>query len=805
MNTIGMIILLLFLMIHQTPARSVTHVNWGVIFKENSVMNNAEMLWKHTFQVQLPKLTIENSYIKTPIANSSSQMNEIMTKIQILRNDTANNLESLKSKINMLVPEASLNDINRNQRALLPFIGSLSKSLFGTASASDIQLLQDHINELIKDQNTLKNNFQEHTTDMTSYMKTVNDRVDTALKGIQLNHDELNNYLHTMTISSSENTEMIYKLMTIMTSEILSANTIIKATENIMLAIHDLMQNKLPPVLISVDTLNMTLENVQKVLQSKYHGFSIATYDTKYYYSISNIMFTRREDSIFITVNIPITKSTVQYHVYEIQTFPIPIHNTTKHVSQILNYPKYIAIDSKRETYLELDEFEYAKCLGEFQKHCPNIIPQRQISSPNCLIAILLNDHTMTMKLCDFRFIENGLQTFIMELDSNRFLLSNITTLTIACSGKSVQTKQGCQFCIIESIGCDCLIKADNFHFPSRISTCNNNFNSITKVYPVNLAILNYFFSSTEIQNILGDSSYSDPFYIENFPKIKIYESKYKNLVAKDQIDHLSLEKVTKRIKENLPIYKSNMHQFIDSPIANINYFGFDWKTIGLVTSLLCNLIWLILILMILYKYKKLAIAVSVLTGTHKSTAIQTLPPLVWSSTTTHFSFVEQCYGNIFDLSFIFSMMVIVPILLLVVLVHLYRRSKKKNITNVYIEFSNSQQCTRIKLMKFKSCSRFWQLIGSQNVGDISISRVALWHYIQINYHDMKMKHIVSKEEFLFPRNILVLNLFRIRKLKSILKSTFYTSILFEHQNTVEYLNNFEEMQNECSILHPNV
>ena len=55
-----------------------------------------------------------------------------------------------------ITPEVnSKNGDSRSKRSLLPFICQLSKSLFGTATEKDVQMLAGHIPDLIKQANNL--------------------------------------------------------------------------------------------------------------------------------------------------------------------------------------------------------------------------------------------------------------------------------------------------------------------------------------------------------------------------------------------------------------------------------------------------------------------------------------------------------------------------------------------------------------------------------------------------------------------------------------------------------------------------
>ena len=49
-----------------------------------------------------------------------------------------------------MVPESNLNFNKSKLRSLLPFVGTLAKGLFGVATMTDVNILANHINQLIK-------------------------------------------------------------------------------------------------------------------------------------------------------------------------------------------------------------------------------------------------------------------------------------------------------------------------------------------------------------------------------------------------------------------------------------------------------------------------------------------------------------------------------------------------------------------------------------------------------------------------------------------------------------------------------
>lgn len=80
---------------------------------------------------------------------------------------------------------------------LYPFDGSLSLSLFGTATMDDVNISASHINALTKTSNNIVNALQKHNEYMTSFMSTANKRMDYLQFSISKNFKPINQFSKT--------------------------------------------------------------------------------------------------------------------------------------------------------------------------------------------------------------------------------------------------------------------------------------------------------------------------------------------------------------------------------------------------------------------------------------------------------------------------------------------------------------------------------------------------------------------------------------------------------------------------------
>lgn len=120
-------------------------------------------------------------------AATCSIVNDILLEINQIRQETELVLNHTVNTIRNRVPERRLVDeINsgRITRSILPFVGDMSKTLFGTATFEDVQLLARHINALNKLTRNVVKSVHLHENNLSSYIKTVDDRITNIVKGI---------------------------------------------------------------------------------------------------------------------------------------------------------------------------------------------------------------------------------------------------------------------------------------------------------------------------------------------------------------------------------------------------------------------------------------------------------------------------------------------------------------------------------------------------------------------------------------------------------------------------------------------
>lgn len=114
----------------------------------------------------------------------------IIDSINLLRMQSMASVNSTVHQIHQLVPSTRLPTprtyvgSSRTKRGLFDFIGQISKSLFGTATTSDINALKRHMQILNNNNVKLARAMAQQDEHLSSFISTVDDRFNNIMSAV---------------------------------------------------------------------------------------------------------------------------------------------------------------------------------------------------------------------------------------------------------------------------------------------------------------------------------------------------------------------------------------------------------------------------------------------------------------------------------------------------------------------------------------------------------------------------------------------------------------------------------------------
>lgn len=238
-------------------------------------------------------------------------------------------------------------------------------------------------------------------------------------------------------------------------------------------------------------------------------------------------------------------KQMLKFQLYKIISLPVPIADSAQ-ASKLLNVPSYIAVSEDSQFFKTLTNDDIVKCSGDKNMHCP-ITTNIQSTSSTCLPSLLANDVKSLNISCEFRFLPNEITSHVIKLKNSVILFYKTPKLFFNCNGKEL-VKPGCHFCV-KTVPCKCSITANNIYFPPFLTHCKTSDN-ITTVFPVNLTLMQQFFSADILSNINGSTTFDQILNVD-IPKFKIYNHSFSSCLVDDKSSHLNVTKMAQTAKND--------------------------------------------------------------------------------------------------------------------------------------------------------------------------------------------------------------------------------------------------------------
>lgn len=172
--------------------------NKGVFMEDLGHVVPSDNFWYHSFVIDIPtKVSAVVCLGGNPQVNRICQENRIHPLglvLSILEKD-------MQHEVNMLSNFIALNTVSfkgpgrRQRSAPLSFIGGLSRTLFGTATGEDLQIVANRVNDLIRRNRNITGAILSHAKNFKSYIRILNvrfqnmcnmiDGVITNMKGLE--------------------------------------------------------------------------------------------------------------------------------------------------------------------------------------------------------------------------------------------------------------------------------------------------------------------------------------------------------------------------------------------------------------------------------------------------------------------------------------------------------------------------------------------------------------------------------------------------------------------------------------------
>ena len=229
----------------------------------------------------------------------------------------------------------------------------------------------------------------KHGGDLSSYILQLDHRVEQMMIGIK------NNHMVTKLINAKLNDESraiqdrFSTMLSLFAQQLDQSYTVNHHLDKISAAIADLVTGKLSPLIIPPGDITTTLDFVQNHLSVQ--GFHVVRQSPQYYYKYGSFTVTRRSHSVFISLKFPITFHKEPFKLYKILSFPVPINDTSRDATQIVDINDYFLISADERYHVSLPRSTINQCVGISLMTCPIRPLLKTMKEPDCEAVLFQN------------------------------------------------------------------------------------------------------------------------------------------------------------------------------------------------------------------------------------------------------------------------------------------------------------------------------------------------------------------------------------------------------------------------------
>ena len=568
----------------------VVRNNYGILFERYKTIENSATTWSHTFAIPFAKKIHVDKPIKLCNVPSKSQQASILPEnlqsickiykpsfqaYNVYRREILSQLVDNHKKIQALIPLYSRSTLKRTKRGYVDIIGQFSKALFGTATMSDVVMLQKQIDAIETTSNHEVEYLKITLESMQSYQQTLNTRITNLKRAAELNKNLLNSTIQTLNqwrtrlqqlsvtvrhqaIEIQKTRIAVNLLHTYSVQQVHMLEGLLRDSEMRVQAVQTLLEGYLPIYYIPPHKLKQFLNKLHAVLLKDYPTFRIAQTEVKYYYTAPNVVYLRTRNQLYIKIKIPITTTDTLIHFYHVTALPVPtVTNHTTYVTKISGFSEYIGITNSELFYVETNRASLELCSGKQIQICPRIFAMNDRAKASCTSALFHDEQENIKTKCQTHLMQaKEIEPYTFsDLGQGRVLVNSKDPFLVkTCALKPPVKLASCQFCILK-LPCACNVRSAVSFFPATLNQCQNS-EKITFLHPVNLMYAQHVVDYASIFNISGSSVLAKPLKLPSI-KFNAYKENWEQVVEKDKVLELDLNKTAYLAKKKMNAYVS--------------------------------------------------------------------------------------------------------------------------------------------------------------------------------------------------------------------------------------------------------
>lgn len=463
----------------------------------------------------------------------------------------------------------------RNKKSIIPIIGKAASGLFGLATEEQLETVAKHMSEVLKMTHDQTVMFERVTGDLSSFSKTVNDRLENLIHGV--NKQAL--VTHRAIITQQGNLDRDETKILLVNKQLALGWEIEKIRRHIdqfKNALQLLTMGFLPCEVLTPAMLREAIQGIRIGLNGAY---TIVSNNPLDYYKHARFVHTRKGDKLLITVDFPLTAFETPFMMYEIVLNDMPVPHNEDTAMRLKTDIKGIAVGNPGHEvlFLELNEFDLWEMKSSVFQHKERRVFQQNWGK-SCVISIYRDNAARIKMFCDYQILPGKMVPSVKWLHDDNFLMTAIESYTIR-KESNMTVNTGCTQCVL-TIPHQGSLETNDFLITGGYG---NNDEQDTIKYLINKPIASHFFSDKDLEIIDGNTMFAELPQL-HFPNMTLRRPNETLLVAEDNDLKLSMKKAMEAIKnDNVIVHTLADKVYWDGKLDMDAGFGklMDWVTVG--------------------------------------------------------------------------------------------------------------------------------------------------------------------------------------------------------------------------------
>lgn len=418
--------------------------NAGVLFRPEHEVVFTTDTWTISFQFSLVPMKnsfkrLKDYFEEWKKINMKLIQDEVVLQLDSLFNETQEEFLGLFLHDSFEAEKIEKTEKARVKRGYVDAVGSLSKTLFGTATSEDIRNVNLKMRKveyeigkegsLISQQVTVLHDLQMHE-------KLQDNRMNATIAALKGLFDSIKS-MTSLTDEHREGEGTLRSAVLIYYNHLLSGINLFRTQVNFLKQVQSqLLNGYLDRFLISNEKLYSVLEKIQLSLSDRarfvlpLHQSSIRNY-----YQWRLVTFLPVEGTIKGILHVPLMDLESSFTLFNVVPFPTPLNaSLPEYRVQLNTKTKYLAVTPDHSKFVELEFLDYHQCYQGPILLCPLVHAYNLADERSCIFDIFTNRSLYQATDCVFTPIIKE-KIFIEPISKSHWILSlgQSEVVKIAC------------------------------------------------------------------------------------------------------------------------------------------------------------------------------------------------------------------------------------------------------------------------------------------------------------------------------------------------------------------------------------